>query len=285
MSSSSSTGRSAFYNRPIRKKPMVKKRPYVRKNVRPQVPQALKVYVKRQIHNQIENKATIQSETLEPVYNYLNNSANFLVKNVLALLPTTAYNSVAIAQGTGQGGRIGNKIKPVKYTLDMIFYPAQYDATYNPFPEPQDIRIMIFKLRCGQVLTTDLSSDFFQSGNDAFGLTGYLTDMLDCLNKDTKIVYKDFMIKVGYQIFTTTGTQTVFSGCSNNDYKLNRKVHIDLLPFVPKTWIFDDTSAVATNEDIYVVWQAVNALGTAPEAAEDYMTKCSYNACLEYEDA
>lgn len=252
---------------------------------KPMVSQSVKQYVKRIVHDQIENKVTIFSELQEPAYNYLNNSANFLVSNVVALLPTTAYKSVAIAQGTGQGNRIGNKIKPVKYHLDMIFNVAQYSATINPFPEPQDIRIMVFKMRNGVTLASDLSSSFFQSGNTAYGLTGFLTDVIDCPNKDTKIMYKDFMIKVGWQIFTATGTQPTFSGIPNNDYKINQKVRINLMPFVPKTWVFDDTTAIALNDDIYVIWQCVNAPGTAAEATDDYMTFTNYNLCLEYEDA
>lgn len=263
----------------------------VKKAKKPKVSAVVKTYVKKAISSNLENKNNfLYNSSPEIMWNYTNNSASFIADNCFLLIPGGAPglsgNFITIAQSVGQGGRIGNKVTVKKYTFSAVIYPVPYTATETPAPYPQDVRVMIFKMRGNNAISTELSSDFFQDGGSGYGLGGRLQDMVSKPNLDTKIMYRDFMIKVGPAIQSTAAGGSVVNYLgSNNDYKFNQVVKIDLSKYVPKHFLFDDTSGAATADQVYLVFQPVNADGSVAPAALDYQLNYYWNLSLDYEDA
>lgn len=272
------------------KKSFGKKQKYTKKVYKkPVVTDAVKAYVSKRLSTAIENKNNhILSITPVPLYQYINNTAVFLAgANVFGLTPGTPQGiSQTVAQSTGQGGRIGNNISVKRQILNMIINPKDYVAGDNPTPRCQNIRIMIFKMRGNYTLVTDLSSDFFQDGGSAFGLTSRNFDMIGQLNKDTKVVYRDFQIKIGPAINTTSSGGTINNFLmANNDYKYNERLSIDCTDYIPKKLVWDDASATANVDSVYCVISPCNADGSVAILAGDWPLEVFYDLHLTYEDA
>ena len=104
------------------------------------------------------------------------NSQLFVTNNLLyvpggASFPT--YNifpvgiepsAITIPQGTGQGDRIGNRIKTKKLMFKRTLVPLPYDGTFNPVPQPVQVKMWIFydKTNPTDIPNPTVSNDFFR---------------------------------------------------------------------------------------------------------------------------
>ena len=113
--------RKRNYRKPVRR---VKPRTRVGRKTRG-VTQAVKKYVNRTIHKQIENK-TISDKNDVDFASYLAN----IDLSVKPLMPSTSFMS--IFQGTGQGQRVGNTITTRKLLFKYIIHPNPQDPNVNP---------------------------------------------------------------------------------------------------------------------------------------------------------
>jgi len=180
------------------------------------------------------------------------NTTGFTAQNVWELTNSeSGSQSIAIAQGTGQGNRIGNKIKITKSLLRIILSPYPYAATYNTNPAPQDVRVVMFKLKGPDRGLTEAATCFsttgncFQSNNTSAGLDGTYLDCIRKLNKDVLTVYYDKVVKVGMASNTdaASGGTASYGWFANNDYKFNQFLEIDMLKNgYPKQFQYNDTS-------------------------------------------
>jgi hypothetical protein len=269
---------------PIKKKVSVKSKPVYKKATTSKIPQSVKSYVDKTLNKRLETKIAYIStpNTPFPAYAYVNNTANFVNNNTFITTPNAG--KLVISQGVGQADRIGNRITTRKATFNLVLYPKEYDATYNYDAAPQLVRIVVFKLKGGYSLSSFLSSDFFQTGNTATGLSSRLTDMNDHINRDLATVYKDFIVKLGRAIQPAATGSSSNQYYANNDYKMNHLLKIDVTSSVPKRIEFDDTGATASTNESYIVWMPVAAIG-APMANGAYPMYCNYSYTYEYEDA
>jgi len=208
-------------------------------------------FVREVVASQEEKK--VQEYTV-PAFYLANpvNTTGFTAQNVWELTNSeSGSQSIAIAQGTGQGNRIGNKIKITKSLLRIILSPYPYATTYNTNPAPQDVRIVMFKLKGPDRGLTEAATCFsttgncFQSNNTSAGLDGTYLDCIRKLNKDVLTVYYDKVVKVGMAANTdaASGGTAAYGWFANNDYKFNQFLEIDMLKNgYPKQFQYNDTS-------------------------------------------
>lgn len=236
-----------------------KKRTYKRKSYAKKVT-PMKKMIRREIARNVENK-TIQ------VFNFQRTlegpaSSQFDSANVFPLGPDPA--SILVNQGTGQGGRIGNRIRTKKLTLKGVFTPAYYDAIYNSMPTPQQIKVFIFydKTDPNALPQPQTAADFFQNGNSARGFANDVTDMVMPVNADRYRVLTTRTYKLGYAAYTGSPGATQPAGYfSNNDFNLNCEFKIDLTKYYPKDVRFPDNSSLPTTRGLYCMVLAVPANG------------------------
>jgi len=232
------------------------------------VSSAVKKYVKKTLHSQIENKYYNEYSNANVIYNN-GTAGNFTCKN---LVPS-------ISQGVGQGQRIGNEVRPVKWTLDMLFYSKNYDNIVN-VSNNNLFRMVIFNVRSDKSLVTPppsgggVCNSFFQLGSSSTGFQGNLLDMMLKLNKDNLNVFVDKQFKLSN--YTDSGTTDTVNGV------VSRKMSVNLLKFVPKKFIWNDTSpAYPINMSLFIGLFGVsqNNLSTLQPG---FFT---YTSNLQYEDA
>lgn len=195
------------------------------------------------------------------------NSSGFATQNVLQLTPNATN---LIAQGTGQGDRIGNKIRVVGARLKFSVFPNPYNATSNTVPTPQILLMWLCKSkdvasRDTANTATNALANFFNAGDSSLGMSGTVYDYTNPLNHDTFTQYGRKVYKVGaanYQ--TNTGTQANTYSYSNNEFKLNVISTINLLKHgFPRVIDWNDTTTLPKTNPLYLIMNSVDATGTA----------------------
>lgn len=120
--------RRVYRKRPARK---------LARKSKPMVGLAVKKYVKRAIHANVENKRS--SFTTFQSFGSFANSTTLYAR---PLTPASS-GSLSIQQGTGQGERIANRVRVMRAMFRYTINPLPYDIGSNAFPTPTEI-IMIF---------------------------------------------------------------------------------------------------------------------------------------------
>lgn len=247
--------------------------------------------IKRVVQRMAEKK-TIQL-TVDP-YELANPvNPDFQTENILTL---GQYNpALVIAQGTGEGNRIGNRIRIVSAWFKFILMPNIFDLEVNSRPLPQDVRLVIFKLKAqlrdlseAQV-TWNTAGNCFQDGNSASGLTGTVTDMFSAINTDVLTVLYDKVYKLGASSYDYAGsTHGAYYYGMNNDYKLNIIRRINLMKHgMAKRWLFEDNIGTTTfgYNPLFAVFIPVDAFGTANVDTVDALPiKLSWQLDLKFTD-
>lgn len=260
------------FRKPRRK--VVRKKRVIRK---PRVSTAVKKYVKRTIHSNLENKIANVTSSGNPITSYGSNSSLFVVS-------CCPYS--AIAQGTGQGSRVGNEIKTRQCYFNMVLRPANYNVSTNPFPIPQIVIVMFGKVKNSRA-QQPVNSDFaklWQTGSTSQAPYSNTLDLIATLNKDWFTVYKTFQFKIGYaQTDAASGANPAYEYYQNNDYKFNVIKKINLTKMMPKTFKFNDTTSQPTNDGLWMWSMCVPADGSSGSAS--IPTYMDFNMTYVYEDA
>lgn len=222
-----------------RKKPLSSFRKMVNKD-------AVKSIVKSTLNRNLETKiATYYVDGLRQ-YNITNDIASFRTNNYFYLSPTASGvgRGCIIAQGTGQGSRIGNEIQIVKATTSITMYP--YSGNFATSQgENLDIMMYIVKFRNERGISNIQSlveTAFFQDGNSDLGLVGSLADTVMEINKDVIVQSKRIIGKLG----PSTAGAIAVNAFHNNDYKYNLHYELDVTKYLNKKYTFNDT-----NDDPY----------------------------------
>lgn len=242
---------------------------------------AVKALVNRTINRLTETKTARYNFNGDIAY--YNGSIFSSGASIIPISPYTGY--LAINQGTGQGDRIGNTIRPYNVKLRFMLQPAGYNATYNPAPQPHVVRMIIFKSKNygNSTLQTTLPS-LFQNGDTAAAPVSSLQDAVFPLNRDLYSIYEDRIIKVGCAASNGTGGAAGYQYLSNNDFELCPRVVIDVTKYLPSRITFNDTSAVSTPNDtaLYVTFLACRSDGTTPAAANT-LTPLFCWGCVDFQ--
>lgn len=248
------------------------KRKYIRK---PKVSTTIKRYVKKVIHSNIENKTEQTLSANNVISSYANNNNLFVV----SMIP---YGN--IAQGVGQGDRIGNLITTVSCYLNFTIRTANYSATYNPVPVPQTVYVFLGKVKNSPPFTPT-NTDFaklWQAGDSFHAPYGNNLDNLQNVNKDWFTVYKFMKFKIGYAAVTAAGFNSAYEYYSNNDFKFSVTKRMNITRFMPKKVKFNDSTTQPTNDNLWM-WAFCNPIdGSAATTIPCYM---DYTVNYVYEDA
>ena len=246
---------------PFFKKRGLKKRAHKKKSVRggrksSSVSSAVKTYVKRTIHSQIENKGVqVQVATL---------FGNVVQSPTMNIYPLTPYaGAINIVQGVGSANRTGNQVKPIKVMLKYVIYPTGYNAGYNPNPEPCEVMMYLgyVKSAPGFLPTATDIANLYQYNNFVSIPLGSIMDLNQQVNKDYWTIKKAWTHKIGYSNSGGTGINAAYQSYSNNDFKLNVVRKLDITKLYPKTLKFNDTSAQQQGPGLFLFYQAVGSSG------------------------
>lgn len=241
----------------------------------------LKRMIRAEIARAVETKSAQCYVTDTPIFP---SSYSLFYSSLFQLSP--GPSACAINQGTGNGGRIGNKITTKKLVFKGSMCPLPYNVTSNAIIAPCQLKMIIFyDKRTPTAMPTSWTSDMFQNGNGSTGFTNDFTDMWAPINSEYYTVVKTKMFKLGYQQFVATnGYNASNSGYPNNDFKLNANFSIDLTKYLPKTVTYEGNSSSPVSRGLWCAVVPVYADGNAM-AASTIAQKMSYILDYKYEDA
>lgn len=237
--------------------------------------------IKRAIAKNVENKQVTYLGTGMDIMASNNSSFDL---NIIPCYPSAGF--LVIPQGTGQGNRIGNRIKIKNLSIKGVVFPLQYNAVTNPTPAPVHIKFWFFydKEEPQTVPTPVASGDFFQSGSTTIGFQNELFDHYMPVNLDRYRLLTTRIMKIGYASYTGTGALPQQGNLANNDYSLNCSLLVNLTKHCVKNCVFRDTASTPTTRGIYMMAQAVYANG-APIAVGTVPARLEYIMQCDYEDA
>lgn len=172
--------------------------------------------------------------------------------------PDPLNAALTIAQGVGQGDRIGNKIRLVSAYLKIALTPSTESA--NNYPGPVYVRAMLMYDRQfpNTKPTPAANADFFQNGNGTSGFAGSLQDFIRPINKDRYAVKWMRDYKIGHANYPDGG-DAIFQQGNNNDFKLLRRGSKNYLKYVRKMIKYNDMASFPGECGLYLFVYAVPA--------------------------
>lgn len=253
---------------PVKKAParkMVKKVMKKRATISPVV----KAYVKRALHKEIENKSPTPINAQDVQIVPITNTTSFGTLIALSDVWT-------ISQGVGQGNRIGDKIRPVKWILRGYIHNNSATAV------PAVVKMFVFKQKLTYESPTGAAYsgpvDFFQYGSTSIGPANNYQDLLREVNKDK------------YQVYTTRSFKIAPAGSAgntNNDFNTVGKFTINLTKYQKHTLTYNDAVVnTPQNSGLFVCFALAEYGGTTKTVwAAGEAPQISYDVIAEYEDA
>jgi len=233
---------------------------YARKSNVRGVSAAVKKYVNRTVHANIENKQV----QVQVGANFGNITENATL-NVRPLTPYPGY--IQISQGSGQNSRTGNQCKVRQATLKYVLYQHKYNETTNNQLVPVEVQMFIgFVKNSSGLLPT--ASDFYslyQYNNTVNPIFGDLFDLNQKINTDYWTIKKYWRHKLGYSTVIASDAEPVarpWAGYANNDFKLNIVRTMDITKLYPKNLKFNDVSDTLQGQGLFFFFQAVAADGS-----------------------
>lgn len=196
--------------------------------------------------------------------------ASWNTNNTLQLTPSSSLGAdYTITQGTGQAQRVGNSIRVKKATVRLAMYPQAYSGVSNPVPKPIDVRLLVVAVKPGVTtgavtkaqIQTIVTTNVFANSSTSTSAVNNLYDMITPINTDVLTVYMDEVVKLGPAAITGTGASTTVPQ-SNNDYKLNHLLKMDITKYLPSKITFNDADGSSTSRQIFLIMLACNFDGT-----------------------
>lgn len=231
---------------------------------------AVRGEVARQINRLIEDK------TVE--YTWTNLASNGLVPynslgwpsfNITPLFPVTTAPGFVIGQGSGQGNRVGNSIRPTKLRYRGVLCPNKYNASYNPIPQPQYCMLLLLSRKDTGNQVIGSTSLLYQNGSSSTNPTGLLYDVVAPFNYDLYNVYYKRVFKVGAAVNAGTGADAASQQFANNDFSRAVMFNIDLTKYYYKSIKFNDSTNTSTvGNGLHLAWYIMNGDGSAPVATD-----------------
>jgi hypothetical protein len=235
---------------PYKRKTTIKKRAYKKRSVKrvAKISKPLKRAINKLIGKQIETKYDSIAQ-FSSVY-YFNPAAN-TIGFPFALSPT-------IAQGTGEGFRIGNLITVTRAVCHFHVYCA---LSATPVV-PQYVRVMIGHEKINANMNPANVSGGF---NDLFryGNTSSLpqNNSLDCMlpvNRDNWVIAydKQFLMGSSEQVLATNHSGT------NKQCQVSIKRSVNMTKHLGKLF-YEDTGTSPTNKSFFIWFLPINAQGVS----------------------
>lgn len=213
-------------------------------------------------------------------------SGSLTVTNPISTTWTGTFINVApdaalapvIAQGTGQGDRVGDKIRVKKATFSGSIFPFNQSGTVNAVPQPVYVVMWILYDKTNPTSIPD-ATGLIQFGDTSLSPSGTLRDLNSVSNLDRYRVFHKQIFKVGYQSNTGNGAAPAFGNYANNDFLLSSTFNIDITKFLPAVITYNDANNAPTSHGVYVIMEFVN-YNNGSIGANDYI-KANYQYCVD----
>lgn len=276
--------------RPRRNLKKAAKRSAARRAARKTAVKMMRKIAKAEISKMAEDKEVRLSGANRALYSYPGQttyaSSYWGANNIY----DTSIVWAGLSQGTGEGNRIGNKIRIKRFRMSCIIYPITEASTVNQGPYNVRVWVVSSKLNPNSLSPAlvyssmcDLGTNeksFFDNGSSTNGMVGNLTDLLLPVNTNVWNVHKCMTFKIANSQAPETGNAQ-----GNNDYKFNKKFYIDLKKYQNKVLQFNDASLNQYNKKIWVVFEVLNAAGVViNDVVSNQLLGLTYNYDFRYED-
>lgn len=238
------------------------------------VSQRIKKYVKREIHRNIENKEIFSYSSNQTITTA---TAGVNMYNIPLIVP--------VSQGTSNTGRIGDAIRVRKGIVSGTVHLKPYDATNNPGPFPMYVKMFLIRDLTVQGQRTGLSAgdtDYFFKGNGAnLAPQGNLLDLDLDINKEKFRLLATKTVRLGSSGYTTLGPTGIGSWLDNST--ITARFSFNWGKYTKKMLKFSEESSYCSNDNVYLMWQAVYADGKESDGYQIIQT--SYVNKMGFEDA
>jgi len=272
----------------FQKKRFAKKRaPLRKKSVRggkrsSSVSSAVKSYVNKTIHANIENKQ-VQTQVGLTFGNILENAT----LHVYPLTPFPSY--LEIQQGVAQNQRTANEVRVRKVLLKYVLYYTKYNPETNNNLMPIEVQLFLGYVKNSSGILP-IASDFdnlYQYNNTVNPILGNLSDLNQKINTDYWTIKKYWRHKLGYSTVLNSDAAvnpTAYANYANNDFKMNIVKTLDITKLYPKLLKFNDVSITLQGAGLFFFMQALAADGTTLSGSQN---PCSivWQLDVSYEDA
>lgn len=230
---------------------------------------AIKSYVKKSISRNIEKKVWFSYGANNSI-----NSAGYT--NWQSLLP-------AISQGVTESQRIGNIINVTRAVVNGYVNILPYNSVSNTLSTAVLIKIWVCKYKNsngGNFATMyNNATDFFDVGSTNVGFQSNILDTILTCNKNDWHWYHQKTFKIGAASATTAGA--VGSGGYYDNSPMTHPFSFNYSKHVKKL-VFNDNLPTPTNNNMFLVFQAVYADGSS---AAQLPAEYHYSTRVEYADA
>lgn len=242
---------------------------------------SFKTAVKRQIVKMAPHKEIRYNAELDfGAYNTTAWSTNALQ----LITPVTGVNQ-PIVQGTGEGERLGNRVKMTKCVLDLMLLANKYDVAANTLPGPQLVQVIVFSSKQDPNSLLTSLSQLYDNGSSSSNPTGYIGDAVYPINTDRYTVYYRKSFKLGFGDYINDGiANTAWIDYANNDFKLFHKLRIDCTKWIGSVLKFNDATNIPNNRFLWfaVLPTPINASVTG--IAQNKTTKMIYSIDYNFID-
>lgn len=259
-----------YKKRQSRKPTGYKRKPYQKTKATKGVSLAVKKFVKRTIHRNIENKTMV-------FYGANNNisCAQLTTPTAVNLIPTQGL-------GTSNSTRIGNEITLVKSYIKGYVNLLPYNATTNPLMAPLWVKMWVASskvVNSNLITSTDVASAFFNTGASTSGFQGNTLDMLLPVNTDSWTIHATKNFKIGLANAWNASSVGIAYGDNST---MSKPFYFNIRKFIKAPLKYNDSVNVCSNKNLFLIIQVVNADGTSSA-----LTPAEYHYCMEhiYEDA
>ena len=194
------------------------------------------------------------------VKKYFTYGANQSINCANGSYPTAVSVAPLIIQGIGASQRIGNQLNVKSAVINGYVNILPYNSETNPNPIPVYVKIWLLSYKLTKTVTfttTNADTSFFDTNNDIIGFQGNMLDLLFKPNYEVYDIHATKTIKIGG---TSTSNFTV--GYSDNS-TMSAPFSFSYGKKLGKLKYEDDNIASPTNRSMFMVFQAVNANGTA----------------------
>lgn len=241
---------------------------------------AVKLYVKKATAIKAENKMCATSNNYMPI----------VQAGINTILSTAVYNiSPTIVQSVGVNGRIGNKVNLKSVYLRGCLQLANLisNSGIPAWPGQYLIRLFVGKLKDGiQSPSTAEMALLLRSGSSTYAFDSTVGLSLSRpVNKDYFTILSSKVYKIGISSIIT-GTQSVYGGINNNDYKLNHLIKMNLTKGFKKNLVFQEgvNNNQPINTSLFIWAGACDPLFSANGHQQDPVVALNYDIEYQYED-
>jgi len=266
----------AFRKRSNRRKTVIKKKSYKKKS---NVKSTFTNRVKSVISRMAETKSSLMFRATNLVQ-YKSAGSAWLA----SIIPMTPYSTfLTISQGTGQGDRIGNSIRVKSLKLQGVLRPTPYNLTTNTDPQPFYVKLYFLTRKDSPSVISTTTNDVLQYGSSSQDFGTGLVNMGRPINTDEWTVHTMRTFKIGYSAYNGTSVDAAAQSYTNNDFKLNQFVNIDLTKYCTKIIKFDDNTTDPTSRNI-VMYANIFYSDSKAAIASEIPCIFEYTVELKYDD-